>query len=894
MNAIQAALRDGSARGLARQAADSAAGLRRPMAAMLDQALVSGASFAAVVLIGRAAGEQQLGLYALAATLVVLAVGVQESLVLIPYTVFAAGVGDELRRRYAASALVQSAASAACLVACLGAATAIMAFRPVVSQFSAVLLLVMFAMPAALARDFARRLAFAQLRLGRAVAIDGAVAAVQLSLLGWLAYSGMLSAATGVAAWGAACCAVALGGLWRMRSEFRLNASELRGDWRRSRVLGKWLVAGHVTGISQAYALHWLLALLVGTAGTGEFAAVTTIVSLANPLIIGLGNFLMPATANAFARSGAEGVWRLAIRATAWLGAALAAFCTLCAVAGDWAMTLIYGERFGGQAGTVTLLSLAASAAALGLAAEHALRSMDRPRAVFLANLLALATTLTLAAWLVPAQGTVGAAWSLLAGNLVGCLVRWAAFARVLDFEIFALRPSGSQSPSREIDRGKTEGRNGLVKSATGSPPAASRAAFGSLGNRFGLGLLAACIIVNDANFRVANPNEVTLDWQTALRLALCGLCGGYAVLNLRRAASSLARFPMAWLLLFTAWAAITLPYAIASTYAAGACAALVSTSWFAAAVVARVPGEAVVKTIVGSVLLLAIGCWIAQFTRPDLGQPEYLTPGHEPAGWRLGGLTHPNGLGAHCALAIGMLLVGRMSWNWNWISVLSFGAFFGATLICTGSRTSCLMLAAAGAMFLLRKNIGLVAWTLAAMAGVVLAGEAVGADWNFLLSRVTRENGLHELATFTGRTDLWTAALDFIAASPLRGYGYGCSRFLFLEIADFPATHPHNLFLDTAVELGIIGLLIEAAMFVALARRFLVLPRPFADMALVLVFVMGLFEAPVFNPLPEAFTLSWMLALGWRGGDAESPKIKIHDRRDAADSEFQQSSEAT
>ncbi|HEV3339714.1 MAG TPA: hypothetical protein VG125_05140, partial [Pirellulales bacterium] len=63
----------------------------------------------------------------------------------------------------------------------------------------------------------------------------------------------------------------------------------------------------------------------------------------------------------------------------------------------------------------------------------------------------------------------------------------------------------------------------------------------------------------------------------------------------------------------------------------------------------------------------------------------------------------------------------------------------------------------------------------------------------------------------------------------------------------------------------GIPGALIEAAMLFALLRRSVTRPSPFPDTVLVLVAVMGVVEVPIFNPLPEAFTLSWMLALGWK-----------------------------
>ncbi|HET6878912.1 MAG TPA: lipopolysaccharide biosynthesis protein [Pirellulales bacterium] len=414
-------------------AAKPSAALRRPLAAMLDQALVSGASFAMAVLLGRAAGAEQLGLYSLAATLLVLAAGVQESLVLIPYTVFAPQLGDERRRESAGSALAQSALVSVLFVVCLAVAVPTLAVTGSIPHLAPVLAVLLAAAPAILLRDFARRFSFAHLNVGAAIVIDATVAVLLLVALGGLASCGRLTALAAVALWGASCGLIALIWLLRSRAAFALRPAEFRLDWRRNGSLGGWLLAGHLAAISQTYTLHWLLALVQGVSATGDFAAVATIVAFANPIIIGLGNFLMPATAHTYAQSGADGVWRLALRISAWMGAVLGAFCLLVAFAGDWLMTLVYGERFGGQAGVVTLLALSASFAALGLGAEHGLRAMGRPRAIFLANMLALVVTLSLAAWLVPSQGTWGAAASLLMGNIIGCLARWFAFMSVSD-----------------------------------------------------------------------------------------------------------------------------------------------------------------------------------------------------------------------------------------------------------------------------------------------------------------------------------------------------------------------------------------------------------------------------------------------------------------------------
>lgn len=433
------------------------AALRRPLAAMLDQAMVSAASFTAVVLIGRVAGERQLGLYSLAATLVVLAAGVQESLVIIPYTVFAPRAGDERRRQIAASALAQSGLVSLLLMTGLAATVGAMTLAMLTPRLAVVLAVLSAVAPAVLLRDFARRVALAGFHVGQALKIDGAATLLQVTLLAGLALGGGLSAASGVAAWGGACGVAAV--LWLIHSllraqRFSFGQGRLRADWRASWSLGGWLLAGHVTGICQAYALHWLLAVLLEVEATGDFAAMATLVALANPLVIGLGNFLMPATAHAFAAKGAAGVWRLALRATAWLAAALAIFCLLAAFAGDLAMSLLYGARFAGHTAAFTLLAIAATAAALGTAAEHALRTMDRPRSVFIANLLALITTLALAAWLLPRYGLTGAAGSLLAGNSIGCAARWRAFAGVLNFRFSIFDCSVSPNP-------KTEDRNG-------------------------------------------------------------------------------------------------------------------------------------------------------------------------------------------------------------------------------------------------------------------------------------------------------------------------------------------------------------------------------------------------------------------------------------------------
>ncbi|MBN8944032.1 MAG: O-antigen ligase family protein [Rhizobiales bacterium] len=77
--------------------------------------------------------------------------------------------------------------------------------------------------------------------------------------------------------------------------------------------------------------------------------------------------------------------------------------------------------------------------------------------------------------------------------------------------------------------------------------------------------------------------------------------------------------------------------------------------------------------------------------------------------------------------------------------------------------------------------------------------------------------------ATFTGRTDVWTFALEKFAERPVTGYGF--LSFWSLESTKFgieddeqwagSASNGHNGFLDTALNLGLIGLVLTVIVLV-------------------------------------------------------------------------------
>lgn len=404
---------------------------RRASMAMFDQGIVSGASFAATVLVGRACGEEALGLYSLGFTLLILIRGVQESLVLTPYTIRMARLPARRRRSYAGSALVHSGLTALASMVALGAGGLTLSAAIGLPQFTAVLGILAITLPLVLLREVARRFSFAELRLGRAVQIDAVAAAGQLSLIAWLAAVGRLSAATALAALGMA--SGLSGATWLARSVrgFAVRRQRITSDWQRNWSLGRWIFAEQMCGTANSYSLHWLLALLLGAAATGEFAAAMAIVSLSNPLILGLGNLLGPSTARALAAGGMPQMRRLIWSFTWRMAGCMLLFCPLMAICGNAALTALYGPAYAGHGSALTLLAVALAVNALGMGADSGLRAAGRPRETFTASLVALLVTLVVGMCLAPRCGIVGAACAIVAGNLMGSGARWLAFARL-------------------------------------------------------------------------------------------------------------------------------------------------------------------------------------------------------------------------------------------------------------------------------------------------------------------------------------------------------------------------------------------------------------------------------------------------------------------------------
>ena len=258
-----------------------------------------------------------------------------------------------------------------------------------------------------------------------------------------------------------------------------------------------------------------------------------------------------------------------------------------------------------------------------------------------------------------------------------------------------------------------------------------------------------------------------------------------------------------------------------------------------------------------GVMLLLTLGSLGAAVAAPDfvLHRPDPgLLPGID---WRLYGLTsHANTLAPIALLAIVVELHSPSRLQWlRWVNLSAAVAVFVLAQSKTTWGAAPVILAAVYLPFWLRpgrdaaqrgRHFNRFAWTLVVLiAGVlVLTGALIATDAADYVQRKA------DLATLTGRTQIWDITLQAWRENLLFGWGpevWGAERRL--QFLMFHVGHAHNQVMQTLGEAGLVGLALLltylGVLLYAALRRF-VATRGVVLALLILMLVRCITEAPM------------------------------------------------
>ncbi|MCA9039355.1 MAG: hypothetical protein KDA65_03305 [Planctomycetaceae bacterium] len=409
----------------------------KSLMSLFDQGLVSGTNFLTMVIIGRTCLAEELGVFHLLMTIILMSFLFQDALTSAPYRIYLQKKNPEDRLAYTGSLFVHQLFVCGLVMALLiGLYLASLAGflmesiqEPLIPLFGLI--------PFILTREFLRRVSFAHLQFEYAILIDALVSSLQLTTLIILAFQHQLTVSIAYIVIGCACLISVC--LW-----FFLNPVErtyifklVKPHWMENWSFGRWSVGSlMVANMPGVLLLPWMLALKEGEQSIGILAACFTIIGVANVFLNGVENLLGPRSAHALHTGGKSELKQVISRATVMMTISISLFSLMLILAGKIIALTLYGDdyaEFGNLMGwIISILSLHVLAGAIGMAPGNGLWALERPNDNFYASFMVMIVTFLISIVLVYVVelGPLGIAIGTASGTAAGTVLRWVFFAR--------------------------------------------------------------------------------------------------------------------------------------------------------------------------------------------------------------------------------------------------------------------------------------------------------------------------------------------------------------------------------------------------------------------------------------------------------------------------------
>jgi O-antigen/teichoic acid export membrane protein len=396
---------------------------------IFDQALVSGTSFLTAAIVGRLTSPDQLGLYYVVLSMLLIISGVHEQVIGGPYSVLSKRRRGRELDEYSGSIWLHHLALTAMTIAIL-LAVIVLCLASGRLKVLPGLWALLGAAPLVLLRDGIRRFTYANLQVKWVIALDATVATIQIGGLLLLGYWWHLSLWSIYAVMGGACALASAGWYLLDPPHLQFNRHLFLPDWRHNWSFGKWALGSYMATGTTSYVMLWILWLTIEPSATAMLGACTTLVGVTNVILAGVANILTPLAAHAFATGGAKELLRILAGTAAFLAVVLGGFCLIALATGGWLVALVFGPHYGGTGGIFVTLAFAALMNGLAVVAGNGLWAIGQPRATFAADVCGTFAALIGAALLIEPFGVLGAALAIFSGACTAAIARTIILAR--------------------------------------------------------------------------------------------------------------------------------------------------------------------------------------------------------------------------------------------------------------------------------------------------------------------------------------------------------------------------------------------------------------------------------------------------------------------------------
>lgn len=375
---------------------------RRATWVLFDQGFVSLGNFLTVNFLARWLITEQFGLFSVLLETMLYLNSLQAALVIYPLNVRGAKGDRAMLGRIATASIFMTLLLLPILGAAMGGV--VLAGGTGISVVTAVAALTLWQI-----QETTRRALMADLRFGEAILGDAISYLGQAGLILLMHHYGKLTLNTAYLSMAlsssAAICVQALQvGLKPVnREHFKELIAEF---W----VLGRWMLLNNASGLISGLAYWYVLKWTHGDADCAAFGVIVAMMKLANPVMVSIGNLIVPAVSRLHEHEGIRAARRIALRYTAFGAVLLGPFFLVVFIAPELMLKLFYGwgTPYVEHATALRLFVLNYTMAYVGAALGAWLAGLGHSRLSFYTQAVNVITTLAVGLPMTWAWGVMG------------------------------------------------------------------------------------------------------------------------------------------------------------------------------------------------------------------------------------------------------------------------------------------------------------------------------------------------------------------------------------------------------------------------------------------------------------------------------------------------------
>jgi len=353
--------------------------------AIADQGVVSFGNFLTTIILARAVSPEVYGVWTVIFGLILFLNGLHASLITYPLSVRLASRDDAEMGQLIVASLALTALLALPQALILVGASFLIG-GPALALWAALGLL-FWQLQETTRRALMARLAFRTTLFTDAISYLG-----QAGVLWLLARNGKLSPEVGFAVVALTCgvAAVVQVLLLRVRVRVRVTGALSLRDWARSFwKTGHWVLGSNLVTNFSIQAVPWALFLFRGPAEAAGFQAISNLLGVSHPIMLSLGNIVVPAAARAHVKDGLLAARRVALRHAAQGGLLLLPYVAALLIFPRHLLGLFYGSSspYVVLDSALRLLTVLYAFHYFSLTLKFLLNALERNRPQFVAEL---------------------------------------------------------------------------------------------------------------------------------------------------------------------------------------------------------------------------------------------------------------------------------------------------------------------------------------------------------------------------------------------------------------------------------------------------------------------------------------------------------------------------